>query len=105
MIPIKRGDTFDYTATVLGDGVPIVGGIAAWGIRSQIRTKAGALVDTLICTITDSVAGTFTIVESAADVTLTWPTVTLEMDIEYTIDGTIVSTETIEVEVTKDVTI
>jgi hypothetical protein len=102
---LKRGDTFKLNGTVLGDGVPIVGGIASWAIRSQIRTLGGELVDEFECTIVDPVAGTYTIEESDAGVTADWPLGELHMDVEYTIDGEVVSTENIAVTVTKDQTI
>jgi hypothetical protein len=102
---LKRGDTFKLNGTVLGDGAPIVGGIASWFIRSQLRDVGGKLIDTFICVITDPVACTYTISESAVGVTKDWPLGALHMDVEYTIDGQIVSTENIAVTVTKDQTI
>ena len=102
---LKRGDTFKLEATILGDDAPIVGGIAAWGIRSQIRTLGGELIDTLVATITDPVAGNYTLNESAAGVTADWPVGDLYMDIEYVVAGDTVSTDTIKLEVVKDETI
>jgi hypothetical protein len=102
---LKRGDTFKLSGTVLGDALPIVGGISAWVIRSQLRDIGGQLIDTFICTIIDPVAGTYTIEESVAGVTKDWPTGSSFMDIEYTIDGEVVSTENIPLTVTKDQTI
>lgn len=94
MLTVKRGSTFLLDAVILGDGVVIPGGIGAWGIRSQLRTKGGRLVDTFVCTITDATACTFTVAESAAGVTATWPIEELEMDLEYTINTLVVHTET-----------
>lgn len=102
---IKRGDTFKLEGTILGDGAPIVGGIAAWGIRSQIRTIGGDLVNALTCTITDPVACTYTISEPTAGATKTWPLGDLYMDIEYTVNSEVTSTDTIKIEVIKDETI
>jgi hypothetical protein len=104
MIRLKRGDTFSLTATILGDGAPIVGGIASWGIKSQVRTSGGALIDELITTITSPTACTYTLKESAAGVTATWPVGLLEMDIQYTVNGEVISTETIQIKLKKDVT-
>lgn len=104
MIRLKRGDTFSLAAVVLGDGVPVVGGIGAWTIESQIRTTGGTLVDTLTIAITDATACTYTIDESAAGVTEAWPVGKLEMDIQYTVGGDVISTETAQINLIKDVT-
>lgn len=104
MITLKRGDTFKLNSQVLGDGLPIPGGIAAWEISSQLRTTADKLIDTFICTTVDANACTFTIEESAADVTSEWPLGRHEMDIRYAINGEIVHTETATVEVLRSQT-
>lgn len=104
MIRLKRGDTFKLDAEVQGDGAAIPGGIGAWTIASQLRTAGGTLVDTFTTAITDAVAGTYTITESASGVTEDWPVGRHEMDIEYIVGGQVISTETVTVSVEKDVT-
>lgn len=99
MITVKRGSTFILDAVILGDGAPIAGGIGAWGIRSQLRTKGGRLVDTFLVTVTDATACTYTIAESAAGVTTAWPLEELEMDVEYTVNNVVIHTETAAVNV------
>ena len=102
MIHLKRGDTFSLAAVVQGDGV--AADITGWTIASQIRTASGTLIDTLTVAVTSAVAGTYTLDESAAGVTEAWPVGKLEMDIQYTVGGVIVSTETAQIRVERDVT-
>ena len=96
-----RGDTFSRGIRLWADGgYPA---LSLWGIRSQLRTLAGELVEEL--TITKSVdAGTFT-VSSAALSTSSWPVGQAKFDIQFTRpDGSIFSTETVSVEILPDVT-
>jgi len=103
-VTIKRGETFKFTGTVNG----LTAGLSGWTLDSQIRQR-GALIDQLIVTITDSGAGEFTVEESAAGVTLTWPLASsvglgtangLKWDIRLVTPlGRVLFTETIDVEV------
>lgn len=102
MITVKRGDTFKLNAAVTADGAAV--NITGWTITSQIRTGGGRLINTLTCAIVSGAAGTYTITESAAGVTATWPLEQLEMDIQYSASGTVISTETVKVDVVKDIT-
>ena len=98
-IPIKRGDTFAFYANITIDGTtPLVTEVE--NIRSQIRTAVGALVADLIITKTANL-GEY-LFKSAT--TEDWAIGTHQMDIEIDIDGFISSSDTIFVEVSKDVT-
>lgn len=103
MLRIKRGDTFSVEAVVKGDGVAL--DITDWVIRSQIRTKGLELIETPVITITDATNGVYTIEESAAGVTAAWPVGELISDIEYTHDGSVISTKTFSIFVDPDVTV
>lgn len=96
-IRFKRGDTFSPTCTT---DQPITG----YTIASQIRTKTNKLISTLVPAIAQSTPiGVFTLTHSGS--TQTWPVETLYWDIQYTNgSGKIVSTDTVELEIEKDIT-
>lgn len=104
MLKIKRGDTFAFYADIKdNDGSPLVTNIG--NIRSQIRDTSYQLVTELKVTAT----GTNGRYLFKADSTDTWPNYTwgentLLMDIELSIDGSISSSDTVEIKVIKDVT-
>jgi hypothetical protein len=97
---IKRGDTFSFIASLKDSaGEPLTG--VASKLKSQVRNKADVLYSELIITETE-ILGNYLF--KAPD-TSAYPTGTeLYLDIEYTNDGTITSSETIAVPVVKDVT-
>jgi len=102
-IEIKRGDTLALECQVLelDEVTPI--DITGWTIRSQVRSTAGALLTSLTVAITDAAEGKYTVVASPVD-TATWPRVA-RMDIEYTdADDTVQSTETLALDVLRDIT-
>jgi len=103
-LKIKRGDTFSIDAVVIGDDVPIVGGIAAWTISCVIKTRASVLVDTLAFTLLDAVACTYRLTESEVGVTSSWPLDELQADIKYVIGATVVHTERFFIQVNPSVT-
>lgn len=101
MIEHKKGDTFEVTCTYENDaGAPVsLDGIT---ITSQLRTPAGALVADCTATVTSVPNGTFTLL--VAD-TSSWPVAKLEFDVQYALTGgRIISSETVNVHVVKDVT-
>ena len=102
LLRIKQGDTLRLSATVLGDGVVIPGGIAAWGIRCQIRTTGGALVEELTTAITDATAGTYSMTSAG---TTTYPVDDLVGDIQYTINADVIHTENFTLRVFKPQTL
>ena len=98
-IPIKRGDTFAFYANITIDGTtPLVTEVE--NIRSQIRTAVGALVADLTITTTANL-GEYLFKSTTTE---DWAIGTHQMDIEINIDGFISSSDTIFVEVSKDVT-
>ena len=102
-IEVKRGDTFSLDCQVFeADGVTPTD-ITAWTIRSQVRTTAGALLTSLTAAITTAADGEYTLTALPVD-TATWPRAA-RMDIEYTDSGGVVlSTETLALDVVRDIT-
>jgi len=98
-VPHKRGDTFLFNAVLTDAGVPV--DITNIDIRCQIRDK-----DTLVATavVTKAVPNSDGAFSLRVSDTTAWPIKTLLSDIEYTINGQIISTETFEIPVTKDIT-
>jgi hypothetical protein len=96
-IPHKRGDTFLLTCTT---DVPLTG----YAIASQVRDKSFKLISQLTVDITQTTpTGIYTL--SLPSGTSSWPVGTLECDVQYTNNaGVIVSTETFEINVIRDVT-
>ena len=103
MIKIKRGDTFKLTNVVTNEGTALDIS-TGWSIRSQIR-KDDVLIDELVPLITDGVNGVYTLTESSTGVTESWEVGFYECDIEYTVSGEVLSTETFMIEVVKDITL
>ena len=91
-ITIKRGDTFIYIATFEG--------LMLSELRSQIRSKLGVHISDVVISET-SLPGTFIFV--VAD-TKEWPVGVLYTDIETSPRGVNKSTETLEINVIRDVT-
>lgn len=97
----KRGDTFRMQGTVKIGGE--VQDITSWSIVSQIRDEANPEFEVdLDVTVIDAVNGLYEI--SYTD-TSAWPIKSLVWDIQYTTDtDQIISTDTITIDVRKDVT-
>lgn len=93
----KRGDTFRLSCTTDQD-------ITGFSIASQVRTSAGGLIDTLVVNLLQAnPTGSFTL--DTTNNTSGWPIGTLYCDIQYTTgSGEIVSTETFEIDVIRDIT-
>lgn len=96
-IPHKRGDTFLLTCTT---DVPLTG----YSIASQVRDKSFKLIAQLTVNITQTTPdGVYTLTYPTG--TSTWPVGLLECDVQYTNNaGIIISTETFEINVLRDVT-
>lgn len=98
-ISFKRGDTFAFYANITIDGTtPLVTNVA--NIRSQIRTTTNTLISELVVTAT-ATQGEYLF---KAGVTDAWGIGIHNLDIEITIDDVISSSDTILIEVLKDVT-
>ena len=99
----KRGDSFDYTATIpssFADGY-----FVGWTVAAQIRDPASStLIANLDCSWIN--AATTRELRLLKIDTTSWPTQTLEFDVQFmrTSDAYKISTDTVQVIVTKDVT-
>ena len=103
-IPIfdhKRGDNF-FVSCVYKDGDGTRVSLDGITITSQVRTPSGVLVSDCVATVTDEDQGEYSL--EVADTSL-WPLGRLEWDIQYSLDGgRVISSETVCVNVLKDVT-
>ena len=100
-VSIKRGDTFGFSNAITeDDGVTAITGIAS-ELKCQIR-KNDELIEEL--TITESTETPGTYVFLAGD-TSEWAITAYEMDIQRTSADTTTSTETILINIKKDVTV
>jgi hypothetical protein len=100
MISHKRGDSFEaYCVRKDEAGDPL--DITATVIRSQIRGKG--FVAELVVTKTDAGAGAFALTAAAAS-TAGWRPGVADWDIEYTDDGQVISTRTVQLRIVEDVT-
>ena len=101
----KRGDTLSLSAVWLdsnNDPVDLTG----YTVESQVR--AVGFVDDLTVTITDATAGEFVLSATATDTSM-WPVTSSQSsrsfcDIQFTIAGIVVSSETFQVVVVEDIT-
>lgn len=100
----KRGDTFDQVLLIPEATFPN-GYFVGWEVASQIRTNRGKPIDTFVATWADPVADT-RFLRLFKQETLLWPLATLEVDVQFTrlSDSFVQSTETILVQVLRDVT-
>jgi len=99
---VKRGDTFNFTIIAKDANEEAISGAAA-RFKTQIRSGGGVLYSDLIITETDT-PGQYIF---RALSTESWPGGSvLYTDIQYTdINGDILSSDTIAIDVRKDVTI
>jgi hypothetical protein len=96
----KRGDTFAPSAQYLNaDGTPA--SLVGYAIKSQLRDSGGNLVQEFAFNITNAALGEYAFlpVDTSA-----WPVSTMQMDIQYTQNGMVISTETIELSIVRKVT-
>ena len=104
MITIKRGDTFAFYANMTDElGQPLITDIA--NLRSQIRDKKHVLIEELTIAATGA-AGQYLFTATDTNIWLPqgYSSRSLIMDIEMSTGGIISSSETINIEVIKDVT-
>lgn len=98
----KRGDTFELSATLENGGNAV--DITNFTITSQVRDAEDALLQALTVTVTDAVAGAFTVSATPAQ-TETWGIKNYDCDIEFVeAGGEVNSTETFQINVIKDIT-
>jgi hypothetical protein len=101
----KRGDTFDRVL-LIPESTFADGYFLLWDVASQIRTARGKFVADLTATWADPAADT-RFLRLFYEPTTAWPLGDLELDVQLTrqSDGFIQSTETITVQVLRDVTL
>ena len=95
---IKAGDTFGLLATINNEENNLVIGESA-NLKSQVRTSDDELIAELTVRETDD--GTYLF--EFEDTSL-WPITILYLDIQYSKDGVVTSSNTLSVKVLKDVT-
>ena len=101
-VSIKRGDTFGFSNAITeDDGVTAITGIAS-ELKCQIRNRNDELIEELTITESTETPGTYFFV--AGD-TSEWAIATYKMDIQRTSADTTTSTETILINIEKDVTV
>lgn len=100
----KRGDTFDRLLLMPSEEFPD-GYFLGWDVTSQIRTPRGTLVADLTTSWADPAADT-RVLRIFSDPTEDWPIGRLEIDVQFTrqSDSLTRSTETLYVDILKDVT-
>lgn len=104
MISIKRGDTFAFMANITNEeGNPLIKD--AVNLKSQIRDKHDNLISELTITATETPGQYLFVSPSTEDwPAFAWGENMLQMDIEINVEGQIASSDTIDIEVIKDVT-
>ena len=100
----KRGDTFEFSGVIdvkhQGQTVP---DLTDWLGKSQLRKQSGELIADLMFTWIDATQRVCNIKHSGS--TADWPICVAQMDIEMrSPDNHIVSTQTTEINIAKDVT-
>ena len=101
MIDIKRGDTFIIQVQVSQDSTGI--DIYGWTIKSQIK-KGSTLIEELTYTPVDLSTGVYQL-SCIPTKTALWPVGVLDCDIQYTTTtGQVISTDTFQINVIKDIT-
>lgn len=96
----KRGDTFAPSAQYLNaDGTPA--SLVGYSIKSQLRDTGGNLVHEFGFQVTNATLGEYAF--DPVD-TSTWPVSTMQMDIQYTQNGMVISTEAIELSIVRKIT-
>lgn len=100
----KRGDSFDLAGQLLvsDGGAPV--DLTGVTVRAQLR-DGDALIAELDTLVTDAALGQYSLAKAYAD-TETWPVKGLSLDVQFTWPGgTRRSTQTVRVQVLKDVTL
>lgn len=100
----KRGDTFELSGVIdVKHQGQIVPDLTGWVGKSQLRKQSGELIADLVFTWIDAAQRICNIKHegSAAD----WPICVAQMDIKMTSpDGYVVSTQTAEINIARDIT-
>lgn len=102
----KRGDTFSFVGNYVdededGNQTPI--NLDDYTIVSQVRRKNNTLLSTAVITKSDQSTDPGEYLLEIANTT-GWPLEEVIWDVQYTLDGRIMSTETVYITVTQDAT-
>lgn len=100
IINFKRGDTFSLTCTYKIDGVAT--DVSSIDIKSEIRDSRGSLIQELLVEKMIQ-TGIFTLTSTNTE-TSYWPVSVLKCDIQFSEDGIVRSTKTIDISVDEDIT-
>ncbi|WP_293373639.1 hypothetical protein [Nevskia sp.] len=99
----KRGTTWDFSGPLL-DAVGEPWDLTGWAVASKLRTPDGELIQAFICSVLDAPNGVIRVLAAAAD-TADWPIGRALTDVQLTsLDGAVVATPTVAVEVVINVT-
>lgn len=102
----KRGDTFVKQSTICyvdSNGAKTPVDLSDVEISAQVRLN-DALVTDLTAIVIDAAGGVYKLLATASE-TSTWQCKTHQIDIQFTFsDGRVMSTETFDINVIKDVT-
>lgn len=101
--PHKRGDTYSLSCVYKENGVPV--SVEDFDIRSQIRDGRNQILTELVVEKGDQTSdvGLFYLTPTDPDTTL-WPTGTYYIDIQFSKDGVINSSQTMIQKIIKDIT-
>ena len=98
-VPFKRGDTFLYNGALTNASGPV--DLTNIDIRSQVRNGEVLLSEAVVTKVLPMSAGIFSL---RVDDTTAWPAKVLLSDIQYTINGQVISSETFGINCTRDIT-
>ena len=100
----KRGDTFELSGVIdVKHQWQLVPDLTGWVGKSQLRKQSGELIADLVFSWINATQRVCNIKHSGS--TADWPICVAQMDIEMTSpDGHIVSTQTTDINIAKDVT-
>lgn len=93
ILKIKQGETFVLEGQYTEDDGITPKSLTGVTLKSQLRNSKEALIVTLLITITDNNAGTYTLESPVA--TDYWPIANLHLDILETVNGNTIITNTI----------
>lgn len=103
IVNFKRGDTFEAVVRLRDDMGALVD-LVAGGITciSQIRDSEDVLIQQL--SVANDTAPTGKVLSATPAQTAAWPVAQLLWDVQWSKDGRVFSTETLTIDVEKDVT-
>ncbi len=103
IVNFKRGDTFEAVVRLRDDMAALVD-LVAGGITctSQIRDSEDVLIQQL--SVANDTAPTGKVLSATPAQTAAWPVAQLLWDVQWSKDGQVFSTETLTIDVEKDVT-